>query len=66
VKRASRFGLLLELALFAASFTTGRPVAEGIRMIGVFVAAVLGALVIFCAVVLTVGVVAQRQPPYEM
>jgi hypothetical protein len=61
-----RLSVLLEVAIFAASLAIGGPVAESIRMIGVFVAAVLGALAVFCAVVLTVAVVQQRRPPYEM
>jgi len=59
------FGLLLDLAMLAASLVTGGPVADGIRAVAVVVAAVVGGLVVFCAVVLTVGVVAQRQPPYR-
>lgn len=44
----------------------GGPVADGIRVIGLIVAGVVGALVIFCAVVLTLGVVEQRRPPYPV
>jgi hypothetical protein len=60
-----RFGLVLELALLAASLGTGGPVAAGIRIIGLIVAALLAALVIFVGVVLSVAVVEQRRPPYR-
>jgi hypothetical protein len=66
MKAARRFGFLLELVMLAAGLATGGPVADGIRAIGVIVAGVVGALVIFCAVVVTVGLVAQREPPYPM
>jgi hypothetical protein len=59
-------GFLLDLALLAASLATGGPVGDGIRAVAVIVAAVVGGLVVFCAVVLTLGVVAQREPPYRV
>jgi hypothetical protein len=66
MKAARRLGFLVELVMLAASLTTGGGnVADGIRAIAVVVAAVVGALVIFCAVVLTVAVCGQRQPPYD-
>jgi hypothetical protein len=66
MKAIRAFGFLVELVMFAASLSTGGGnVAEGIRAIAVLVAAVVGGLVIFCAVVLTVAVCGQRQPPYD-
>jgi hypothetical protein len=63
---AKRFSLLVDLVLLAASFAQGGPVAEQVRTIGVLVAAVVGALAVFCAVVLAIGVCAQRKPPYPI
>jgi hypothetical protein len=45
---------------------TGGPIGDGIRAVAVIVAATVGGLLIFCAVVLALGVIAQRQPPYPM
>ena len=59
-------GLLLDLVLLAASLATGGPIGDGIRAVAVIVAATVGGLLIFCAVVLALGVIAQRQPPYPM
>jgi hypothetical protein len=59
------FGLLLDLAMLAASLATGGPVAAGVRVVAVIVAATVGGLVIFAAVVLILGVLAQRERPYE-
>lgn len=66
MKAVKRLSLLLDLLLLAASLTTGGPVGPQIQLIAVMVAAVVGALAVFCAVVLTVGIVGQRQPPYPM
>ena len=63
---AKRFSLLVDLVLLAASIATGGPVAEQVRVIGVLVVAVVGGLAVFCAVVLTIGVCAQRKPPYPI
>jgi hypothetical protein len=63
---ARRLSLLLDLALLAASLVTGGPVADGIRTIAVLMAAIVGGLVVFCAVVLTIAVVQQRTPPYRI
>jgi hypothetical protein len=60
------FGLLLDLILLAASIVTGGPVSIQVERLAIFVVAVVGGLVIFCAVVLTVGVLQQRQPPFPM
>jgi hypothetical protein len=63
---AKRFSLLVDLLLLAASITTGGPVGEQVRTICVLVAAVVGGLAVFCAVVLTIGVLEQRKPPYPI
>jgi hypothetical protein len=66
MKPTKRISLLLELLMLAASLTTGGRVGDGIQAIAVLVAAVVGGLAILTAVVLTIGVVAQRQPPYPI
>jgi hypothetical protein len=66
MKTAKRLGLLLDFVLLAASLTTGGSVATQVRTLAVLVAAVVGGLVIFCAVVLTIGVCEQRKPPYPI
>jgi hypothetical protein len=63
---AKRLGLLLDLLLLAASLTTGGPVAEQVRILAILVAAVLGGLVIVCAVILAIAVLDQRKPPYPI
>ena len=65
MKTAKRVGILLDLALLAASFGTG-PVAQQIRMIGIIAVAALSVAAIFCAVVVCVAVLQQRQPPYPL
>lgn len=66
MQTAKRFGLLLDLLLLATSLAGGGPLGPQIRIIALVVAGVVGALVIFCAVVLTIAAVQSRQPPYEM
>jgi hypothetical protein len=66
MKTAKRIGLLLDFLLLAANLVGGGPIGEQIRIIALVVASVVGALAVFCAVVLTVGIVGQRQPPYPM
>jgi hypothetical protein len=66
MKTARAFGFLVELVMLAASLSTGGNVGEAIQGIAVVVAAVVGALVVFCAVMLAVAVCGQRQPPYPM
>jgi hypothetical protein len=44
----------------------GGPVADGVRIVGLVVVAMVGGLVVFVAVVCAAGVLAQRQPPYPM
>ena len=58
-------GFLLDLVMLAASLATDGPVAAGVRVVAVIVAATVGGLVIFAAVVLILGVLAQRERPYE-
>jgi hypothetical protein len=65
-RRVGRLTLLLELAMLAASLGGAGPVADGVRVIGLIVVGVLGALVVFVAAVFTVGILHQRQPPYPM
>jgi hypothetical protein len=65
-RRLRYWSLLLDLAMLAASFGAGGPVAEGVRAVGLVVVAMLGGLVVFVAAVLAVGVLAQRQPPYPL
>lgn len=63
---AKRLSLLLDFVLLAASITTGGPVAAQVRTLAILVAAVVGGLVMFCAVVLTIAVCEQRKPPYPI
>ena len=51
--------------LVAASLAGG-PIAAQLRIIVLVVASAVGALTVFCAVVLTIAAVQSRQPPYEM
>ena len=57
-----RLNLLIDLLLLAVSLGN----AVELRAVVLVVAGAVGALVIFCAVVLTVGLWAQRTPPYPM
>ena len=66
MKTAKRIGLLLDLLLLATSLAGGGPIAAQLRVLTLLVAFVIGALALFCAIVLTVGIVGQRQPPYPM
>ena len=65
MRRLSRWALLLELAMLAASLGTGGLIADGVRTIGLIVVAIIGALVVFVAAVFAVGILHQRQPPYS-
>jgi hypothetical protein len=66
MRRPSRWGLLLELVMLAANLGTTGPVADGVRAISLLVVAMLGAVVVFVAAVVAVGLLAQRQPPYPV
>jgi len=66
MKPAKSLSLLLDLLLLAASIVTGGNVGNGIRSLVVLVVAIVGGLVVFCAVVLTVGLWSQSAPPYPM
>jgi hypothetical protein len=66
MKTAKRMGLLLDLLLLAANLAGGGQVGAQLRILTLVVASVVGALAVFCAVVITVGIVGQRQPPYPM
>ena len=50
------------LALVAA----GGPLAEGVRAVVLVVVGMLGAVAVFVAVALAVGILGQRQPPYPL
>jgi hypothetical protein len=63
--RRSRVGLLLEFALFAASLSSNGSVAAQTRIVALWYSMV-GALVIFAAVVLAVAAVAQKEPLCEL
>jgi hypothetical protein len=65
-RRLRHWSLLLELAMLAASLGAGGPVTAGVRAVGLIVVAMLGALLVFVAAMLTAGLLAQRQPPYPM
>jgi hypothetical protein len=56
--------VLFELVMLAASVVTGGPLPS-VRAVAVVLAAMLVVLIVFCTVVLTLGMAAQRQPPYE-
>ena len=66
MKTAKNLSLLLDLVLLAASLSTGSSVGEGIQRIVVLVAMMVAVFIVVCAVVLTIGVWGQRQPPYPM
>jgi hypothetical protein len=61
-----RLSLLLDLLLLAASLAGNGPVGEQVRELAIAVATVLGGLVIVCAVILAIGVLDQRKPPYPI
>ena len=65
-RRLRHWSLLLDLAMLAASLGAGGPVADGVRAVGLIVVAMVGALVVFVAAVLTVGILDQRRPPYPL
>jgi hypothetical protein len=65
-RRAGFWTLLLELAMLAASFRAGGPIADGVRVIGLIVVGMVGALVVFVAAVFAVGILDQRKPPYSL
>jgi hypothetical protein len=65
-KGLSGLGLVLDVLLLVASLGTGGPVVEGVRVVAVVVAAMLGALVVFVGGVFAVALVGQKQPPYPM
>jgi hypothetical protein len=65
-RRVGRWSLLVELAMLAASLPGAGPMAAGVRVIGLIIVAILGALIVFVAAVLAAGLLAQRRPPYPM
>jgi hypothetical protein len=66
MQTAKRFGLVLDLLLLATSLAGGGPLGPQIRILALVVATVVGVLAVFCAVILVIAVVQQRQSPYEM
>jgi hypothetical protein len=52
--------------MLAASVGTADPIANDVRAIGLIVAAIIGALVVFVAAVFAIGLLQQRRPPYPM
>ena len=63
---AKRLSIMLDLLLLATSLAGGGQVGEQVRDLAIAVAAVLGSLVIVCALILTIGVLDQRKPPYSI
>jgi hypothetical protein len=57
---------LVELAMLVASLRASGPIADGARVIGLAVLAMLGALVVFVAAVFAVALLDQRKPPYPI
>jgi hypothetical protein len=66
MKTVRALGLLLELLLLAVGLTTGGPVSDDVRTVALLIALIVGGLVVFCAVVLLVGLLAQRTPPFDI
>ena len=60
MKTLKRLSLLLDLLLLAASLTTGGPIGTQVKMIALVVIAAIGAMAVFCGVVLTIGVLQQK------
>lgn len=58
--------LLESVFLLASLVIGGGPMVEGLRIVLVIVAAMAGAVIVFVVLVLAVGVIHQRQPPYPM
>jgi hypothetical protein len=59
-------GILLDVALLLVSLSTNPQAATAVRTLVVVLCGVAVALGVFFAVVLALGVAAQRQPPYPM
>ena len=59
-------GVVLELAMLAASLRGAGPLAESIRVVAMVVVAALGALVMFIATLFAVALLDQRRPPYPL
>jgi F0F1-type ATP synthase membrane subunit c/vacuolar-type H+-ATPase subunit K len=70
VKGLRALGLVFELAMLAAGILTAiaqdGPVADGLRTLALVVAGMVGAVVVFVAVVFAIGLLDQlRQPPLD-
>jgi hypothetical protein len=57
--------ILLDVAFLLASLSTNPQTADAVRTLVVVLCGVAVALGVFFAVVLALGVAAQRTPPYE-
>jgi hypothetical protein len=77
MRAMKRIGLLIDLALLAASLATGGPMADGMRAVALFLShegrgigavavALSCALVVFGAAVLATALLNQRKPPFPM
>ena len=60
------FEVATTVASILALVAAGGPLAEGVRAVVLVVVGMLGAVVVFVAVVFAVGILGQRQPPYPM
>jgi hypothetical protein len=58
--------VVFELAMLAANVGGGGPIADGVRTIGLIVAALLGAVVVFVTAIFAVALLDQRKPPYPI
>ena len=65
MKAVKILGLLLDLLLLAARLTSGQ-VSIAAQALVIVLLALVAAVVLFCSVVLCIGLRAQRQAPYEM
>ena len=60
------FEVATTVASILALVAAGGPLAEGVRAVVLVVVGMLGAVVVFVAVVFAVGILGQRQPPHRM
>jgi hypothetical protein len=59
-------GLVIDLLLLAISLPTGGKLGDALRVLALVIAGVAVALALFLLILLTVVLVDQRRPPYEM
>ena len=55
-----------ELAALVAGIINAGPIADGARTVALVAAVLLGTAVVFVIVVWTIGVLANREPPYPI